>query len=145
MNLKDKKGLLVVLSGPEPQRSILEERILEDLHSISADAVVICGKTDDKKSVRFSGDIKILSYATTSEISEYIQKSELIFVIVTSNLVCLNLNCSSRNLLLMGSIKASWQTLRLFNSIAVCVSQNVRPSTMKTSTLILKILTNLML
>ncbi len=74
----EKKGILVLLSGPEPQRSILEKKILEQLGNLSYSVTVICGRTDSVFRDETTGSFRILSHALSNEIGEYLRKSELV-------------------------------------------------------------------
>jgi uncharacterized protein (TIGR00661 family) len=72
------KGLLVILSGPEPQRSILEEILGIALQSIPEDATIISGKTETPKETAVDGRIRKMSYASSSEVEMLMRNSALI-------------------------------------------------------------------
>ncbi len=74
----EKNEILVILSGPEPQRNILEDKILAQLKNLTFKAVVICGKPEAVQSKVQSGRITIMVHATTTEMEEFIRNSELV-------------------------------------------------------------------
>jgi len=75
----DKKyEIAVVLSGPEPQRSILEEIILEQFAKVKMKSIIILGKINEKKEWYLNDNVKIKNYALSYELNEILNQSELI-------------------------------------------------------------------
>jgi len=67
--------ILVLLSGPEPQRTILEERLLEQLQRTDLKTVVVKGMTERREERKFSEHIRIFSHLESGILREYIRKA----------------------------------------------------------------------
>jgi len=72
-----KKGILVILSGPEPQRSLLEQIIIGQLSELKIPATIICGKPESKITEK-KGNITLLPHLSTPETEALISQSELV-------------------------------------------------------------------
>ncbi|EDM43672.1 hypothetical protein SCB49_08778 [unidentified eubacterium SCB49] len=70
--------ILAVLSGPEPQRTLLEEKLISQLAHSNKKVALIQGVVEDKQKWSSKGNLKILNYATTLEIEKLINESDLI-------------------------------------------------------------------
>lgn len=70
--------LIAVLSGPEPQRSILEEKVISQLEKLEIKALIVQGKTEKLRQQDLSKNIRIVSYLTTHLLNEAILKSEIL-------------------------------------------------------------------
>jgi uncharacterized protein (TIGR00661 family) len=70
--------LMVILSGPEPQRSILEDIIISQLSGKNIKAIVVLGKLGgiDKKDE--NENVTIYSYLTSDNIIKYMNQSNII-------------------------------------------------------------------
>lgn len=83
---KIRNGLLVILSGPEPQRTIFEKTILDELKNIPLNppskgeltAFIVQGITEKNERKRVSENIEMVSYLTSAELQEEIIASEVI-------------------------------------------------------------------
>jgi uncharacterized protein (TIGR00661 family) len=73
-----KYNVLAIISGPEPQRSILEKLITEQLVTHNISALIVCGKTEEIYSERIIGKVKIVPFLNSSEMQETIIHSEII-------------------------------------------------------------------
>ncbi|MCB0461347.1 MAG: glycosyltransferase [Flavobacteriaceae bacterium] len=73
-----KHDLLVLLSGPEPQRSLLENKLLAELKKYKGNIVFIKGKIESVQKVNVENHITIYNYMTTSELEKTINKSQLV-------------------------------------------------------------------
>jgi uncharacterized protein (TIGR00661 family) len=73
-----KYDLMFVLSGPEPQRTILEKKIFHQLQGTDFTAVVLLGKTEENVHYSFSENIEVFSHLTIKEFRNYILQSSLI-------------------------------------------------------------------
>ncbi|WP_299520985.1 glycosyltransferase [Winogradskyella sp.] len=78
INLPTKYNLLVVLSGPEPQRTFLEKKLLEELESYSGKVCFVKGKINDDENKRENGDMTTYDYMTSNELEVAINESDLI-------------------------------------------------------------------
>lgn len=71
--------LLVLLSGPEPQRSIFEELVLKELKNSVLNVVIVRGIPDEKLQTDFQRqNIKVYSHLPTDKLQDLIMKSKLI-------------------------------------------------------------------
>lgn len=70
--------LLVILSGPEPQRTILETKLLHQLKKSSQKTIVVRGLTEKTGNYMLTPDVKVLQHAATTELNRLILGSELV-------------------------------------------------------------------
>lgn len=68
----------VSISGPEPQRTILEEKILSQIHSLEGRVVVTLGKPEDKNIYQLSPRIKVFSHLNREKQEEMMNRSRLV-------------------------------------------------------------------
>lgn len=68
---KDIYDIFVILSGPEPQRTKLEEIIFSRLNDTSLKAIVVRGMTEKDESFDLGERVKVFSHLTTHEMFEY--------------------------------------------------------------------------
>ena len=68
----------VVLSGPEPQRSILENRLMEQAMSLPQDFIFIQGKTQSKQHYRVGENIEVVSYLTSKDLNNVLMASRIV-------------------------------------------------------------------
>ncbi|MEO1032202.1 MAG: glycosyltransferase, partial [Bacteroidota bacterium] len=73
-----KYNLLVVLSGPEPQRTFLEEKLLKELESYEGNVCFVKGKIKDHQNKTERGHITTYNYMTSDELEVAINESDLI-------------------------------------------------------------------
>lgn len=68
---------LFLLSGPEPQRSILEQMILKSLHSISEKVFIVRGLPDSTEKFSMpNSHVSIINHLSAKELNRVIQESE---------------------------------------------------------------------
>jgi uncharacterized protein (TIGR00661 family) len=70
--------VVALLSGPEPQRTYLEEKVLLQLKACGMKALIIQGKTEHKERLVPEGHIKTISYLTQHELSAHLQAARYI-------------------------------------------------------------------
>ena len=70
--------LLVILSGPEPQRTMLEDILLNELDSYQGSVVFIRGVIEDNQICVNSRNIKIYNYMESRQLEDTINKSKLV-------------------------------------------------------------------
>lgn len=68
----------VILSGPEPLRTRLEEILMEQALNLPMDFIFIQGKTHTSTHFRASENIEVISYLTTTELQKIIHASRVI-------------------------------------------------------------------
>lgn len=73
-----KYDILVLLSGPEPQRSILEHSLLEAFKDDSRTILFIKGIIEEKQTVTQLNNLTVYNYMTGKELEDAINQSELI-------------------------------------------------------------------
>lgn len=76
VELKDK--ILIVLSGPEPQRSYLEDIILSEIKSIETDVTLVLGKVEKVQKQIRKGNITIYNFMTSVDLEKEIKESKLV-------------------------------------------------------------------
>ena len=70
--------LLVILSGPEPQRTLLSKKLLEQLKDYNGNIIFVNGIIETKQSVQVVGNMTIYNFMTSQELEKTINESELI-------------------------------------------------------------------
>jgi len=68
----------VVLSGPEPQRSILEQRLLEQAMTLPRKFIFIRGKTQSREQYFVSENVEVVSYLTSKDLNEVLMASKVL-------------------------------------------------------------------
>jgi len=70
--------LMGMLSGPESQRTILEEKIVSQLRKLNLQAVIVRGVTESDESYVIDGHIHVFSHLETSVMQQFMKKSAMI-------------------------------------------------------------------
>ena len=73
-----KYNLLIVLSGPEPQRTLLEEKLLLELNNYQGKALFGRGILENNKSLKVSKNIEIKNYLLTDTLEKALNESEIV-------------------------------------------------------------------
>lgn len=68
----------VVLSGPEPQRTILEQRLLEQAMLLPQKFIFIQGKTREKRHYFAADNVEVVSYLTSAELNDVLLASRMV-------------------------------------------------------------------
>jgi hypothetical protein len=68
----------VVLSGPEPQRSILEKKLLQKLHVSGKKTVFVRGILHEEKPIEITSNIEVHSFLSGTELQKKLQESEMV-------------------------------------------------------------------
>lgn len=76
--VKTKYNLLVLLSGPEPQRTFLEEKLLNELKHYNKSVLFIKGKVEPEQQKEIIGNVVIYNFMTSNELETAINESDLI-------------------------------------------------------------------
>lgn len=69
---------LVLLSGPEPQRTILEKKVLKELSELNLKAAMVCGKPEEFDIKIHSENIDIFQHLESDHLQELILQSEIV-------------------------------------------------------------------
>ncbi len=78
VKLKKKYDIAVVLSGPEPQRTYFEKKILNQFENMSLKSIIVLGKMDEEKEWYLNDKVKVKSHALSDELNDILNRSELI-------------------------------------------------------------------
>ena len=70
--------IVAVLSGPEPQRSILEKKIREELSRYSGKSLLIQGLVGSKQTKRSEGNLTIVNFMLQQELGQAIEQGKVI-------------------------------------------------------------------
>ncbi|MFK8101539.1 MAG: glycosyltransferase [Saprospiraceae bacterium] len=70
--------LVVVLSGPEPQRTYLETLVLNQLPALKLNACIVQGKAELSKAPYFKNNIQIYPYLTSEALNDLMLSAKLI-------------------------------------------------------------------
>lgn len=77
-DIKKKYDILAILSGPEPQRTIFQEKIISQLKTTNLKAVIVKGITEKQTLNVTIKNIKIFSHLNTNDLLKYIGLSRTI-------------------------------------------------------------------
>lgn len=70
--------VMVIVSGVEPQRSVFEKLVIEELQQTSLKAIVVCGKPQLMREEKIINNVKIVSHLNTGEMRQVILQSKII-------------------------------------------------------------------
>ncbi len=79
-----RNDILIILSGPEPQRTAFEKKILEQLAPLSlrrgvgGDVLIVQGITENNERRKISENVEMVSHLTSDELQKEILSSEII-------------------------------------------------------------------
>ncbi|MGL2962346.1 glycosyltransferase [Flavobacterium sp. RSB2_4_14] len=73
-----KYQLMVILSGPEPQRTMLEEKLIDKLQNYPSDVIFIKGKLESEQKKEVIKNITYYNFMTSKEIEIAFNESELV-------------------------------------------------------------------
>lgn len=76
--LEIKYGIMVLLSGPEPQRTILEEKLIEELKDNKEKIVFIKGKVTNEQVKEQKGNITFYNFMQSEELEKTFNESEMV-------------------------------------------------------------------
>jgi len=78
INLPIVYELMVILSGPEPQRTILEEKLIDELDDYVGNVVFIKGKIENEQKREQIGAITFYNYMQTEQLEKTFNESEIV-------------------------------------------------------------------
>ncbi len=70
--------ILIILSGPEPHRTSLEEKIKRELKEYKGSIILIQGKIEDQQKKEIEENVTIYNYLLSDELQTIINESELL-------------------------------------------------------------------
>ncbi|MEA3504126.1 MAG: glycosyltransferase [Bacteroidota bacterium] len=71
-------SVFVIISGPEPQRTIFEEKIFDNISSINVNIIIAKGKADESYSNINTKNTTVISHPGTTEMEKLLNSSSLI-------------------------------------------------------------------
>ncbi len=74
----EEAGVLIVLSGPEPNRSELERRMIEVFKHSERSVTLVRGKVESEQIKRKEGKIQVVNYMLSEELENVINSAELV-------------------------------------------------------------------
>ena len=75
---KKKWDLMAVLSGPEPQRSMLEKKLLDELQSFPGKSLIVQGILKEEQTLEHIGNISKVNFMLYEELRDTIEAAELV-------------------------------------------------------------------
>ena len=72
-----KSDFLIIISGPEPQRTLFEKKAIEQASELKGKTIIVCGKPESSE-IRKVGSIEIYGHASRKELSAMVRGTELI-------------------------------------------------------------------
>lgn len=76
--LPQKYKIAAILSGPEPQRSLLEKILIDQLKKYNGNVLIVRGIIGDDIERKQSGNIELVNFLTSQELERAINQSEFI-------------------------------------------------------------------
>lgn len=70
--------LLVLLSGPEPQRSLLEEKLLKEIENFSGSIVFVRGVPEKDQNIEQRKHVTFFNFMTSSRLEKTINRSKIV-------------------------------------------------------------------
>lgn len=78
MDLEESIDLLVLLSGPEPQRSLLEDKLLKEVKNFNGNVVVVRGIPQKQQTIEQKQGVTIYNFMTSNRLEKTINQSKLV-------------------------------------------------------------------
>ena len=79
---KKKEGkqqqLLILLSGPEPQRTILENKILQQIKKFTGSALIVRGLPGNETQLQATNNVQCVNHLTAEQLQNDIENSSFI-------------------------------------------------------------------
>lgn len=76
--VEKKYDIIAILSGPEPQRTIFEQLVLQQLASVDKKCLIVLGKTDGSKHYFLGENIEVISFMDSNRLNEAILSAGLV-------------------------------------------------------------------
>ncbi|MES2853975.1 MAG: glycosyltransferase [Bacteroidota bacterium] len=76
--LPKKYDLLVILSGPEPQRGMLEKHLKEEIVNYSGNAIFIEGNIEKEQKTTIIGNVTYYNFMNSTELEQAFNESEMV-------------------------------------------------------------------
>ncbi|MEI7801670.1 MAG: glycosyltransferase [Bacteroidota bacterium] len=76
--LEMKYDLLVILSGPEPQRTVLEEKLLQQLRDMNLQTLIVRGTPGNETELKPASHIRAVSHLNADELNKAMMQSKYV-------------------------------------------------------------------
>ncbi|WP_299553606.1 glycosyltransferase [Seonamhaeicola sp.] len=76
--VKPVNKILVLISGPEPQRTLLEEKLLSELKNYPEKVVFVKGVMESEQTIQVKGNMTVYNFMTSGLLEKTINESELV-------------------------------------------------------------------
>ncbi len=70
--------LAIVLSGPEPQRTMLEDKLLKQAVQFDGRVLMVCGKVESEQTKRVAGNAEIYNFMPSGQLEEALNQSKMV-------------------------------------------------------------------
>jgi len=70
--------LLILISGPEPQRTLLETHLVQQIKSFNGTVVFVKGKPENNQSITKNGNTTFYNFMTSEQLEKTINESKLV-------------------------------------------------------------------
>jgi len=78
VNIEKKYDILVLLSGPEPQRTFLEEKLMYELRGLDKKILFVLGKVEEKMHCYTEDNFRVYNYMGSKALEKAINQSDLV-------------------------------------------------------------------
>jgi uncharacterized protein (TIGR00661 family) len=78
MRVNATADVFISISGPEPQRTIFEEKVLSQVDEISGRKIVILGKSELEIKVTEKNNLSVFTHLSRAQVQKFMNKSDLI-------------------------------------------------------------------
>jgi len=122
-----KNHLFISLSGPEPQRSLLENKIIDNIGRYNGTATIVRGLPGEKKLIPSTNDIQFYNHLPTEELNKEMERAEYIISRSGYSTVMDIITLGKRSILIPTPGQTEQEYLAKYlteKKIAVCISQN---------------------
>jgi uncharacterized protein (TIGR00661 family) len=68
----------IILSGPEPQRSFLEKKLIDQISGTKKNVILIQGLVDENRDIYLTPNVRIKSHAYADELNEILNNCKII-------------------------------------------------------------------
>jgi len=76
--LEKTTDIFIILSGPEPQRSILEDKLLKECKAYDGNVVIVRGIIEKEQKIDKIGNITIYNFMQSAELESFLNSSKLV-------------------------------------------------------------------
>ena len=117
----------IVLSGPEPQRTILENKILKDLHQVRGKILLVRGLLSTKEIIPSTENVEIKNHLPGMQLQQAFQQSEYIISRSGYTTVMEILSLQKKSILIATPGQTEQEYLSkilLKQNLCFCISQN---------------------